>query len=233
MSPKIHNTYMVRNITRVAKLIVLYIYKYRVKNVLRRVYKKYDHFASEIFMLISLLEVESELQTLKVSIGTLSNEWGKPLNDPQVAKFMQETKFIDYAIHSGEFWRQGKMIAQVMHTLVQARCLAYHSSPALGYLYEMMERVQDVVEQCRDINNVLYDDIQEILKPARSDIIHPIHAAATFLNPIYMCSEKFNENDEMKNDVNHILEHLVVEKGRIFQERRTTIPHERIKLVHS
>jgi hypothetical protein len=204
----------VGNIIEVAKLIVLYIYKYKVKNVLRGVYKKDDYFASKVFKLISLIEVESELQTLKVSIGTLSNEWGKPLNDPQVAKFMQETKFIDYAIHSKEFWRQGKMVAQVMHTLVQARCLVYYGGPTLGYLYEMMERVQDAVEQCRDSNDVLYNDIWTILKPVRSDIIHPIHAAAAFLNPIYMCSEKFKENDEMKNGVNHILEHLVVEEEK-------------------
>jgi hypothetical protein len=144
----------------------------------------------------------------------LSNEWGKPLNDPHVAKFMQETKFIDYAIHSKEFWRQGKMLAQVMHALVQARCLVYHGGPTLGYLYEMMEIVQDAVEQCRDSNAVLYDDIWEILKSVQSDIIHPIHAAAAFLNPIYMCSEKFKENDEMKNGVNHILEHLVAEEEK-------------------
>jgi hypothetical protein len=78
----------------------------------------------------------------------------------------------------------------------------------------MMERVQDAVEQCRDSNDLLYDDIWEILKSVRSDIIHPIYVPAAFLNPIYMCSEKFKENDEMKNCVNHILEHLVVEEEK-------------------
>ena len=51
-------------------------------------------------------------------------------------------------------------------------------------------------------------------------IIHPIHAAAAFLNPIYMCSEKFKEIDEMKNGVNHILEHLVaVEETEAFKRQ--------------
>jgi hypothetical protein len=41
------------------------------------------------------------------------------------------------------------------------------------------------------------------------DSIHPIHAATAFLNHIYMHSEKFKENEEMKNGVNHIREHLI------------------------
>jgi hypothetical protein len=88
----------------------------------------------------NVLLVKLNISLKKYSLS-LSNKRGKPLNDPQVAKFMQETKFIDYAIHSKEFWRQGKIVAQVMHTLVQARCLVCHGGPTLGYLYEIMERV--------------------------------------------------------------------------------------------
>ncbi|XP_059433741.1 uncharacterized protein LOC132166902 [Corylus avellana] len=195
----------------VAKWIVLYIYKYKVNISSRVVHKKDGFIDADVFKLMSLLEVESELQNLEVSIGTLSNEWGKlmSLNDPQVAKFMQETKFIDYAIHSKEFWRQVKMVAPIMQTLVQADCLINHDGPTLGYLYEMMERVHDAVEQCRESNAVLYGHIWKILKTSQIAIIRPVHAAAAFLNPIYMCSEKFKENDKMKNGVNHILERLV------------------------
>ena len=72
---------------------------------------------------------------------------------------MQETKFIDYAIHSKEFWRRGKMVTQVMHTIFQAHCLVHFDSPTLGYLYEMIERVQDAVEQCCESNDILCDSI--------------------------------------------------------------------------
>ena len=44
----------------------------------------------------------------------------------------------------------------------------------------------------------------------QNNIIHPIQAATAFLNPIYMHSKKFKENEEMKNGINHIQEHLVV-----------------------
>jgi hypothetical protein len=84
----------------VVKLIVIYIYKYKVNVLLKKVYKKDDFITPDVFNLISLLKVERELQTLKASTGTLSNEWEKPPNDPHVAKFMQETNLNDYLIHS-------------------------------------------------------------------------------------------------------------------------------------
>ena len=84
---------------KVAKLIVIYIYKYKVDVLLKEVHKKDDFITSDVFNFISLFKVESELQTLKVYTEILSNEWVKPPNDPHVAKFMQETNLIDYLIH--------------------------------------------------------------------------------------------------------------------------------------
>ena len=64
----------VRCTIEVAKWIVLYIYKYKARVLLKGVHKKGDFIASNVFNLMSLLEVESELQTLQLSIRTLSNE---------------------------------------------------------------------------------------------------------------------------------------------------------------
>ena len=78
-----------------------------------------------------------------------------------------------------------------MQPLFQALCLVRCDCPTSGYLYEMMKRVQDALKQCCSINSAIYDVIWKLLNKAQSKIIHPIHAAAAFLNPIYMCSEKF------------------------------------------
>ena len=91
-----------------------------------------------------------------------------------------------------------------MHTLFQAHCFVRFDGPILGYLYEMMERKQDAFELCFAKTNVLYVDTWKRLKEFK--IISFIHA---ILNPIYMRSEKFKENEEMKNGINHIQEHLV------------------------
>jgi hypothetical protein len=107
-----------------------------------------------------------------------------------------------------------------MQPLLQACCLVHCDEPTSGYIYEMMERVEDAVKQCCDINYVVYDVIWKILNEVRYDIIRSIHAAVAFLNPIYMCSEKFKENVEMMDGVNYMVEHLVaVEEKEIFMSQ--------------
>ena len=57
------------NTIQVAKLIVTYIFKHNVSVPLRRVHKgRNDHITFRTCKLISLLEVEDELQALPVSI---------------------------------------------------------------------------------------------------------------------------------------------------------------------
>ena len=51
------------------------------------------------------------------------------------------------------------MVEQVMKPLFQALCLVQYDGPTSGYLYEMMEMVQDAVKQC--CNNIKL----EIIKP--------------------------------------------------------------------
>ena len=79
---KIYDVPWVYNTLKVAEWIVLYIYKNKVNVSLRRVQRK-KHFmvVSHFFRLMSLLEVESELQGLQVSIVTFSSDWGKQLNN--------------------------------------------------------------------------------------------------------------------------------------------------------
>jgi hypothetical protein len=198
--PFVHNT------LEVANWIVSYILKYKVNVTLRRVHKTKSDVASRFFNLISLLEVESELQAFQVSIVTMSSDWKKLLNDKKV---FDDAKIIDSTIRCKEFWSQGKTVEQIMKPLFQVLDLVHCDGPTFGYLYEMMERVQEEVKECCGSNQVLYDDIWKILNEVRSDIIHPIHAAAAFLNPIYMCREKFEENDEMIDGVKKIGQILV------------------------
>jgi hypothetical protein len=78
------------------------------------------------------------------------------------------------------------MVAQVMHTLFQAQCFVHFDGPTLGYLYEMMEMVQDAFEQCIARIDVLYVDTLKSIEMIQNNIIHPIHASTAFLYPIYM-----------------------------------------------
>ena len=98
--------------------------------------------------------------------------------------------------------------------MLQALCLVDGDGATSGYLYEMMERVKDAIMQCHDNTNFPYDHIWDIFHKRRSDIIHPIHAVASFLNPAYMYSEKFKENVELANGLRFALKHLVDEEEK-------------------
>jgi len=212
---KIYDSCFVNNTIQVAKLIVTYIFKLNVSVPLRRVHKRREDYISfEICMLISLLEVEDELQALQVSIITLSTDWGRTHKYKQVGELLKGARFIDYAIHCKEFWIRGKKIAQVLQPMLQTLCLVDGDGATSGYLYEMMERVKDTIMQCHDNTLFPYDRIWEIFNERRNDIIHPIHAVSAFLNPAYMCSEKFKENVELTNGINFALEHLVDEEEK-------------------
>ena len=212
---KIYNISFVYNTVQVAKLIVTYIFKHNVSVPLRRVHKRREDYISfEICMLISLLEVGDKLQALQVSIITLSTDWGRTPNYKQVGELLKGARLIDHAIHCKEFWIRGKKIAQVLRPMLQALCLVDGDGATSGYLYEMMERVKDAIMQCHDNTNFPYDHIWDIFHKRRSDIIHPIHAVAAFLNPAYMYSEKFKENVELANGLKFALKHLVDEEEK-------------------
>ena len=135
---KIYYISFVYNTIQVAKLIVTYIYKHNVSVPLRKVHKRRnDYISFNICMLISLLEVEDELQALQMSIITLSTDWGRTPNYKQVGE-LKGTRFIDHAIHCKEFWIRGKTIAQVLRPLLQALCLVDGDDATSGYLYEIM-----------------------------------------------------------------------------------------------
>jgi hypothetical protein len=86
---KIYNVPFMYNTIEVAKWIVLYIYKNKVNVSLRRVHKKKDVIASHFVLLTSLLEVESELQPLELSILTLCSGWGKQISGKELAEILR------------------------------------------------------------------------------------------------------------------------------------------------
>ncbi|XP_057514602.1 uncharacterized protein LOC130796290 [Actinidia eriantha] len=74
-----------------------------------------------------------------------------------------------------------------------------------------MERAKEAIKQRCGNNPSKYMRIWDLFKERRSEnIIHPIHAAAAFLNPAYMCSENFNEDREMKEGISFMLTNLVL-----------------------
>ena len=98
----------------------------------------------------------------------------------------------------------------VLEPLVRVLRFVDSDGSTAGYLYEAMEMAKEAIQQRCDNNEDKYIQIWELFEGRHSqNIIHPIHAAAAFLNASYMCSETFMENREMKEGISFILENLV------------------------
>ena len=190
-----------------AKSIVSYMYKDSIISSLMREYtnhKELKHpckrrFSSNFLMLESILNVQNELQLLVVS-----SKW-KNLNhnEKDIAK-------VASIIQSAEFWSQVKEVLLVLETLVRVLRLVDNDLSTAGYLYEAMEMAKETIKQHYDSNQDKYMQIWKLFSCRYTEnIMHPIHAAATFLNPAYLCSEKFIESHKMKDGISFILENLV------------------------
>ncbi|KAF5481130.1 hypothetical protein F2P56_001808 [Juglans regia] len=191
------------------RLILSYTYHHSNVSFRRgRKRPKEDH-ASIIFMLKSVLEVEDELKAVQFYMITLSSDRVKLLDEQTRAEHLRCAKFIDYIIRRKEFWSRVKAVAEVWFLLFQTQCLVNREDSSIGYLYEMIERVSDGIDKSRNYDCFLYDLIWVRFSDMRKEIIHPIHAAAAFLNPAYMCSDNFKENVEMIDGINYVFENMV------------------------
>ncbi|XP_041005672.1 uncharacterized protein LOC121250586 [Juglans microcarpa x Juglans regia] len=185
--------------------------------------------ASIVFMFKSVLEVEDELQAMQFSMITSRSDRVKLLGEQKVAEHLRCAKFIDYIIRHKEFWSRVKATAQVFFLLFQTQCLVNCEGSSIGYLYEMVERLSDGIDKSRNYDCFLYDLIWEKFIDMREQIIKPIHAAAAFLNPTYMCSDNFKYNVDMKEGMDYVFENMVEsEEKEAFtkevQQYRTKMP---------
>ena len=201
-----------------SKLIVTYMYKHTDILPMMRVHtngRELKHpcmagFASNFFMLQSILNVENELRQLVASSEWMGLDYSKK----------EKAKEVSAVIQSSEFWKRGQEVLQVMVPMIRVLCLVDGHGPTSGYLYEAMERVKEAIKQGFSADESKYIKMLELFEASRSKIIHPIHAAAAFLNPAYMCSENFVENCEMKDGIHFILENLISndEKGDFIRQ---------------
>ncbi|KAB1213327.1 hypothetical protein CJ030_MR5G003603 [Morella rubra] len=205
---------------KIVHLVVSFIYKYDIKVPLRRANIKGGVRWDSYYMLKIVLEVEDELKSLQTLLSTdsmeLHDKEQKELSTDSEELFEEKqyltwAKLIGYVIHCEEFWTRAKAIAQILLPLFQTHCLVEGIGSTSGYLYEMMERVTDAIEKFCDSNSALYDDVWPVINEGREEIIYPMHAAAAFLNPAYMCSDNFKETDEMRSGIEYLLKFVVLE----------------------
>ncbi|XP_056158498.1 uncharacterized protein LOC115662957 [Syzygium oleosum] len=167
-------------------------------------------FYSSYYMLQSIMGVESELQLLVSSSEWLSSSFEKHESGEEVGKL----------ICSSEFWIEGKEVLHALKSIFQVLRLVDSYGATSGFLYAAVKMADEAIKKIYETNVQKYQRLWDIFQLRQSRIIHPIHAAAAFLNPAYMCSEKFIENNAMKQGIYFILEKLVAgeEKEKFLQD---------------
>ncbi|KAL3739607.1 hypothetical protein ACJRO7_020940 [Eucalyptus globulus] len=164
-------------------------------------------FYSNYYMLESIMRVESELRLLVSSSEWLSLGFEKDESSIEVGEI----------IRSSEFWSEGKEVLHALEPIFRVLCLVDGYGATFGLLYSAVEMADEAIRQIYMTNVPKYNFLLVLFEEWRGNIIRPIHAAAAFLNPAYMCGEKFIENDAMKNGMNIMLEKLVcVEEQKKF-----------------
>ncbi|KAG2721050.1 hypothetical protein I3760_02G063400 [Carya illinoinensis] len=194
--------------------IIFFAYHYYNVSSKRETKGPKEKYAFILVMLKAVLEIEDELQDDPFFSIIEASDRVKILDEKEKAKHFTCAKLIDYIIGSKEFWNRVKAVKQVWFLLFQTRCLVNCKDSSIGYLYQMIERLKDGIEKSRMYDHFVYDHIWETFIHMRSKIIHPIHAAAAFLDPAYMCTKNFVENHEMINGTKYMLENMVDSKEK-------------------
>jgi hypothetical protein len=102
-----------------------------------------------------------------------------------------------------------------MEPLVRILRLVDGEGSTSGYLYEAMLKARVAFKEKCNSEPSKYHRIWELFENRRANnIIHPIHAAAAFLNPCFFYSDNFSEDKEMKQGINYIHENLVTMEER-------------------
>ncbi|KAL3628258.1 hypothetical protein CASFOL_027304 [Castilleja foliolosa] len=95
------------------------------------------------------------------------------------------------------FWRNIVYILKVMAPLVKVlRTVDGERNPAMGYIYEAMDKAKEAIMKSFDSNESKYKEVFDIIDRRWNVQLHrPLHAAFHFLNPEY-----YYDNPQMEFD---------------------------------
>ncbi|XP_031401295.1 uncharacterized protein LOC116211182 isoform X2 [Punica granatum] len=156
-------------------------------------------FSSNYSMLLSIIVVKDQLLQLVQSFGCSMSDLVK-----EVAEI----------ISSLEFWNQVEEIVQALESLFLVLYLVDKYGSSSGYLYVAMEMATEGIGRIYGGNPDKYERLWQIFNSLKEKIVHPIHAAAAFLNPAYMCSELFKDKARIMEVMEFIVSHLVASEDK-------------------
>ncbi|GFZ10855.1 ATP/GTP-binding protein family [Actinidia rufa] len=181
-----------------AKEIFVFIYRHQwVLHLFRKFSKKREltqpaiiRFATSYLTLKSFDETRVQLRAMFTSIAWVENYYSKTSGGLKVQGIVDDKRF----------WKAIKYCMKVVLPLVKVlRLMDGDAKPAMGYIYEAMDRAKEEIAKNVDHVKRRYENIWKIVD-LRWDIqLHrPLHAAAHYFNPKFQYDENFKADHEIK-----------------------------------
>lgn len=103
-------------------------------------------------------------------------------------------------LYSERFWKSASEVVSVSEPIVKILRIVEGDMPAMGYIYEGVEKAKIVIKTYYNGIEEKYTPIWEIIDRRWNMQFHmPLHAAAAFLNPSIFYSPKFRVDSRMRN----------------------------------
>ena len=135
----------IKEIVELARSVTKYIYNHTYVLTLMRqftrnkklVHPAITHFATSFIALQALHNSMLELQRM-----CLSDEWNACVYSTKV----DGQAIVELVRHDHSFWMEVQGLCGVSELLVKVLCLVDGEKPAMGYLYEAMDRAKEVIQ---------------------------------------------------------------------------------------
>ena len=182
-----------------AKHVTKYIYNHGwVLDLMRREYTNgrelcrpaITRFATNFLSLQCFIKFKKELRQMFTSDEWVESAYAKSVVGKEVAKIVLEDH---------EFWSQCHHIVKVTEPLVRVlRLVDGDEKPAMGYLYEAMDRAKEEIKVRMNHKVSLYGPYVQVIN-ARWDkqLYSHLHAAGCFLNPAIYFKPTFTKKNEV------------------------------------
>ncbi|KAK9276942.1 hypothetical protein L1049_006480 [Liquidambar formosana] len=193
-----------------AKTITRYIYSHAwVLNMMRKFTggrelnrPRITRFVTNFLTLRSVVIQEDNLKNMFSHTEWLSSIYSRR-PDAQAIKSL---------LHLERFWKSAHEAVRVSEPLVKVLRIVDGDMPAMGYIYEGIERAKVVIMAYYKGIEEKYMPIWEIIDRRWNVQLHsPLHAAAAYLNPSILFSPNFKTDSRMRNGFQEAMMKMVTE----------------------
>ncbi|XP_028088946.1 uncharacterized protein LOC114289419 isoform X2 [Camellia sinensis] len=169
-------------------------------------------FATTFLTLSRIHQQKNNLRKMFTSEEWTSSKWAKEPKGKQATQIMLMPSFWNLVVYAL------KVSSPLVHVL---RLVDSEKKPAMGYIYEAMDRTKESIAKSFNEKEEKYKNIFEIIDNRWNIQLHqPLHAAGRFLNPeFFYCNPSIEHDTEIMSGLYKCVSRLV--RGTDIQDKIT------------